>query len=649
MNWKNIVDRFGTPFYLYDEEEIIKNITAISEILEDVPHRIMYSLKANANLYLLSILRSLGVGADVVSIGELQTALLAGFQPQDITFAGVGKKKKEIEHAILKRIGLLVIESLEEYEVVRETVERLKVPLNFAVRFNPGVDPHTIDKLATGKRGTKFGVEEETLIKIYEDARKSKFLVASGLHFHIGSQIKNPEPYTHTLEILKPIWRRVNQISPINILDIGGGFAYDYESGKNYAPDILRIIVPFLKEFKTTIYIEPGRSIIASAGSLVASVLYRKEVHGKKYIVVDAGMNDFLRAAFYDAKHRVTNVSRSNDKKIIADIVGPICEPGDVLRRNVEIDEPQKGDILVLKDTGAYGYSMSSNYNSRPRIKELIRMRSGEVKLIRESETLFDILRHEVVPDSHEKGKIGLIIKNVVNLRKFPDPFAERINQALFGERIFILNEFEGWLFVRKEYDGYTGWIRKQYVLEGDIDGEEYYVSAPFIEVFDENGERKTLLPYMSRVVGVEKAGKVRFDYKHQKIYVDARDLIKNSDLTYTSKDDILKEFKKFIGVPYLWGGLSPFGFDCSGLVQTVFRRFGIHLPRDTSQQITAGESVDLKNISKLDLLFFPGHVGVYVGNNLFIHSSPKNNGVHIEPLSEEWLKNLKSIRRIIP
>jgi len=649
MEWKDITKKFGTPFYLYDEQQIVKNIAIIREALKGVSHKIMYSLKANSNIYLLSILRSQGVGADVVSIGELRTAMLAGFQLQDITFAGVGKRADEIHEAILKGVGLLVIESLEEYEVVKETVNRAKIPVNFAVRFNPGVDPHTIDKLATGKRGTKFGVAEEALIKIYEDARGNKFLVARGLHVHIGSQIKKPEPYLHTLEILKPIWKRVNQISPINILDIGGGFAYDYEDGKNYAPDILKAIVPFLKEFQATVYIEPGRSIIASSGSLVTSVLYRKEVHGKIYIVVDAGMNDFLRAAFYNAGHRVVNVSRSNGKKVKADIVGPLCEPGDVLRRDAEIEEPQKGDILILKDTGAYGYSMSSNYNTRPRIKELIRLKSGEIKLIRENETIFDILRHEVIPSFQGKGSPGFIIKNVVNLRKFPDPFAERVNQALFGEKIFILKEFDDWFLVRKDYDNYTGWVRKQYVCEGDLDGEEYYVSVPFTEVFDENGQRKSLLPFMSRVVGEEEDKKVWFNYHDNKVYVNIDKLVKPEHLTYTSKDQIVDEFKKFIGIPYLWGGLSPFGFDCSGLVQTVFRRFGIYLPRDTSQQISSGEPVKLENISQLDLLFFPGHVGVCLGNGLFIHSSTKNNGVYIESLSGEWLKNLKSIRRVIP
>ncbi len=379
---RKIVDEFGTPVYIYSKNDILTRIRKIKKAFEGFNHLIAYSLKANSNPHLLKLIMNEGLGADTVSVGEVKLALDVGFSAEKIVFAGVGKREDELEFAIEKGIKLINVESEEELYLIESIARRKVKPVDVALRVNPDVKPKTIEKISTARKESKFGIETEAVERILREF-KSNFVRIVGLHIHIGSQIFEWEPYREAVEKVEYL------LDGIKIFDIGGGFGVDYEgSGREFdfsgfRENVLKPISESVEEIIT----EPGRFIVAQAGILITRVLYRK----RNFIIVDAGMNDFSRPAYYAAHHRILNVElRGREKEIFA-VGGPVCESTDVFGKEFEIEKPERGDLLAIMDTGAYGMSMTSNYNARPRPAEVL-CDGGTVKLIRKRESLDEIL-----------------------------------------------------------------------------------------------------------------------------------------------------------------------------------------------------------------------------------------------------------------
>lgn len=396
---EKIVKETGTPVYIYSASGIRERVELIKQNLDGVAlHLIAYAVKSNSNGEVLEIIKKTGCGAEVVSGGELFRIIRAGFHPSKVVFTGVGKTESEIEYAIREGILMIVIESKEEAEVVREIAEKKRKEVRIAVRVNPQIDPQTHPYIATSLKNSKFGVDENTAMDIYRSFKGDKYVKPIGIHMHLGSQIKKVDVYLEGAEKLLRIVKALKgEGISIEYLDIGGGFGISYEDDNEVfdLKELANGIKNYLKDNNLKLIIEPGRFIIGKNGILVGRIIYRKSSGDKNYYVTDIGMNDLIRPSLYGAIHRIIPVHLKESKSIKCDVVGPVCESGDFIGKDLILPELERGDLIAVLEAGAYGFVMASNYNSRGRPAEVI-VNGRRFRVIRRRETYRDLIRGEV-------------------------------------------------------------------------------------------------------------------------------------------------------------------------------------------------------------------------------------------------------------
>jgi len=397
---EQIAEKVGTPFYLYSYHTLVRHFTVFDKAFNGIPHLVCYSAKANSNLALLRLFVSLGGGVDVVSGGELYRALKGGADPQKVVFSGVGKRVDEIEYALKMGILMFNIESSQEVQVINEVAGRIGKKANVAIRVNPDIDPKTHPYISTGLKQNKFGIDILRAQMAYRLASQLPYLKIVGIDCHIGSQLIEVEPIIEALRKLKQLVENLRKEEmEIHYLDLGGGLGITYEDEEpphpmEYASNILEEI----KGFGCTLILEPGRVIVGNAGILVSKVLYTKENEEKRFVIVDAGMNDLVRPSYYGSYHQILPVKEETREEIVADVVGPICESSDFLAKGRKMPKVNPGELIAVMSAGAYGFSMSTNYNSRPRVAEVI-VRDDQMFVIRRRENYEDLIRGEEIPD----------------------------------------------------------------------------------------------------------------------------------------------------------------------------------------------------------------------------------------------------------
>jgi len=397
---KELVKEFGTPLYIYSYGTLIRHIRAYEEAFSEISNLICYAVKANSNIAILRIFAELGIGADIVSGGELFRALKAGINPSKIVFAGVGKTENEITYALKNDILMFNVESEAELYKINELAKKIRKHARVALRVNPDIDPKTHKYIATGLKSSKFGIPIEKAIEYYKIAKSLKNIKVVGIHKHIGSQITETSAYVESLGKIILLYDKLAKYDlDIEYIDIGGGLGITYKDEEPPQPkDLAKALVPLVKNKKGKLIIEPGRSIVGNAGILVTKVLYTKQTDIKNFVIVDAGMNDLIRPTLYGSYHEILPVTPKGRDKIVVDIVGPICESGDFLAKDREIEKVSCGEYLAVMSAGAYGFSMSSNYNSRPRSAEVL-VKGQQYALIRKRETYRDLIRNEIIPE----------------------------------------------------------------------------------------------------------------------------------------------------------------------------------------------------------------------------------------------------------
>ena len=395
----DIAKSVPTPFYLYSYKTLIDHYRKIKTAFRAIDPLVCFSVKSNSNIAVLRALVKNGAGLDVISGGELYRAKLAGVKARKVVYAGVGKKREEIEEAIKFGILFFNAESEEELGEIQQAASRLEKKVNVAIRINPDVIPKTHHYVATGKGESKFGLDFETVHKIFNSKWKYPNLNIRGVHVHIGSQILNAEPFTtaikKVLEFLKEC--RIE----VDYFNIGGGLGIVYsienpQTAKSFAKSIL----PLLKRSKLKVILEPGRFISGNSGILVTKVLYTKRTPRKTFVIVDSGMSDLIRPSLYEAYHKIVPVSVSEDASSTAekvDVVGPICETGDFLGKDRYLPHMPKDSLIAVMGAGAYGFTMSSNYNSRPRGAEVMVI-GNKFYTVRQPEAYKDLVRGETIP-----------------------------------------------------------------------------------------------------------------------------------------------------------------------------------------------------------------------------------------------------------
>ncbi len=397
---RSVARRVGTPFFLYSSNTLLKHVKAFADAFSGVPSIVCFALKANSNGAVLRLLGREGAGADIVSGGELFRALRAGIAPKKIVYAGVGKRRDEIEYAI--KIGILMfnVESVEELRAIDQAAKEMHEKARIALRVNPDIDPRTHAYISTGLKENKFGIPIEHALEHYQTAKSLPNVEVVGIHQHIGSQITEVQPFVDAVGRLTGFVKEL-RAAGINIeyLNIGGGLGITYKDETPPLPrELAKAIQPLLKNCGCTLVLEPGRAIVGNAGILVTSVLYHKESGEKRFLIVDAGMNDLIRPSLYEAYHDIkTVIEPASPERAMFDVVGPICESGDFLAKDRELPPVKQGDILAVMGAGAYGFSMSSNYNSRLRATEVM-VRGKEYFIVRERETFNDLIKNEKVP-----------------------------------------------------------------------------------------------------------------------------------------------------------------------------------------------------------------------------------------------------------
>lgn len=400
---ETLAKKYSTPLYLYSKNMIIENFKATDQAFNAVPHTICYAMKANSNFQILKLMASLGSGGDVVSGGELFLAQKAGIPANKIVYAGVGKTDEEIRYAIESGILAFNVESEQELSVIDQVAQRLNKKAPVAIRINPDIDVHGHPYISTGKSINKFGIDINIALDVFLAAHRMKGIEIVGVHCHIGSQILELEYYVAAAKKLFDFVQKLAEHGiDIQHVDIGGGLGVHYpdiipeaaEKQGEAVPSPTELagkVIEVLKPLNCEILFEPGRSIIGETAALITQVLYVKKSRDKNFIVVDAGMNDLIRPSLYDAYHQVVPLHKIPGQPILSDVVGPICETGDFLAKDRNLPAVQRGDYLAVMTAGAYGYSLSSNYNTRPRPIE-VWVDGDRDEVIREREKVEDLM-----------------------------------------------------------------------------------------------------------------------------------------------------------------------------------------------------------------------------------------------------------------
>lgn len=396
-----LAKRFGTPLYVYSAGMIRERVKAFQKAFSAQDHAICYSVKANSNLSILKLLASLGCGFDVVSGGELQRVARVGRSATKmVVFSGVGKTIAEMEAALKAGILLFNLESASELEALARTSARLKKKARVAMRVNPDVPADTHPYISTGLHKHKFGVPIGQAQRLYQQIAKSKYLQAEGVSVHIGSQIRDFSSFNAAMERVAALVRQLRQDGhDIKFVDAGGGMGINYRDGSDdfvsLAGEYAKAVSGPLQGLGVKLLLEPGRAIVGPAGVLLTRVVYRKTNGDKKFVIVDAAMNDLIRPSLYQAQHQIVPVLSTNAENETVDVVGPVCESGDFFARDRELPTTSEGDLLAILDAGAYGMVLASNYNTRPRPAEIL-ISGNSAKVIRKRETAADLMRGEL-------------------------------------------------------------------------------------------------------------------------------------------------------------------------------------------------------------------------------------------------------------
>jgi len=397
---QKIAAAVGTPFYLYSHATLTRHLKAFRDAFAKIDHLVCFSAKANTNFAILKLFADRGCGLDIVSGGELYRGLKAGFAPERIVYSGVGKRVDEIDDALKAGILMFNLESVDELKLIDQRAGKLNQRARVAIRVNPDVDPKTHPYISTGLKKNKFGINTEAAIEGYRLAARLAYVDVVGVDCHIGSQITEAGPFEEALQSVKSLLLRIKSETGIDIkyIDMGGGLGITY--GDESPPSLKEYAKAFMQniaDMAVTLILEPGRVLVGNAGILVTRALYNKDGQDKRFIIVDAGMNDLLRPTLYDAFHAIEPVLRKKASKTVADVVGPICESGDFLAVDRRLDEVNSGDLLAVMSTGAYGFVMSSNYCSRPRVAEVM-VNDDQFHVVKQRETYADLVRGESLP-----------------------------------------------------------------------------------------------------------------------------------------------------------------------------------------------------------------------------------------------------------
>jgi diaminopimelate decarboxylase len=389
---QDLAKKYGTPIYCYSYERLKKNINNFKESFKSFSPLVCFAVKANANVNLIKEIRKLGLGADVVSVGELMKALKAGINPKKIVFSGVGKTESEISYAIDKNILLLNAESKSEIVEIEKIAKSKNKIVDIGIRLNPNTDAKTLSQISTGKKENKFGVDEKIFFELIKYSKNSKNIKLKCLSVHIGSQIVDNKPYEKMLNVVDRIINKANY--NFEFIDLGGGMGISYGNDNkklNYKRYNISI-KKFLKKNKSKIIFEPGRSIVGNIGVLITKIIYIKENIKKNFIILDAAMNDLMRPAIYGARHRTLPALKTNQiSKKTYEFVGPICESTDKFTTLKKFQKLKEKDLIVMCDVGAYGMSLSSNYNVRPKPIEIL-IKGSKIHVIKKRQKLKDLI-----------------------------------------------------------------------------------------------------------------------------------------------------------------------------------------------------------------------------------------------------------------
>ncbi|MCJ7774015.1 MAG: diaminopimelate decarboxylase [Desulfobacterales bacterium] len=396
---KVIAEEVGTPFYLYSYATLKRHFLVFSKEFERIKHIVCYSAKANSNLAVLKTFVNLGSGLDIVSGGELHKGLEAGFPAEKIVYSGVGKRVDEIDFALKKGILMFNIESMEELTLINQRAGFFDQRASVSIRVNPNIDPKTHPYISTGLQKNKFGIDMDAALEAYRVANNMENIDVIGIGCHIGSQITEIIPFREAINSLKTLAKKLEEEGILlQYIDIGGGLGiiYDDETPvdlSEYAKNIIEAVIGT----DYTLILEPGRVLVGNAGILITKTLYRKSGKVKEFIVIDAGMNDLLRPALYDAFHVIQPVDQTDDPMIVADVVGPICESSDFIAQDRYMPNVKQGQLLAVMSAGAYSFVMSSNYCSRPRIAEVM-VKDDTFHVVKERESYMDLISGESIP-----------------------------------------------------------------------------------------------------------------------------------------------------------------------------------------------------------------------------------------------------------
>ena len=400
-----MAQKVGTPFYCYSYQKITENYNEIKNATKGMDALICYAMKANSNQAVIKTLADLGAGADVVSLGELKRAEKVKIEPSKIVFSGVGKTKKEIDYAIKKEIFCVNVESKPELEMISQRAKALNKVAPVSIRINPGVDARTHEKISTGRAQDKFGIPHNEALNVFKYARELSNVQIRGVDTHIGSQITDLEPYKKTFGRLTEIINELkNDDFGIQHVNVGGGLGIDYGDNEQFidVDSYIKLLQEYAPKWEAKIILEPGRYIVGSAGILVTKIVYIKEKEeNKKFVIVDAAMNDLLRPTLYNAHHEIMPVilrAKKDNEKIIVDVVGPVCETGDYLAKEREIQKLNEGELIAIKNAGAYGAVQSSTYNSRLLVPEVM-VKGDKFHVVRPRQTYKQLIELDSIPN----------------------------------------------------------------------------------------------------------------------------------------------------------------------------------------------------------------------------------------------------------